>query len=125
MERFYSLVNQSTSVRAVQGSTVAGKRKDLKTLFVEDDPSAIAQLLGAVQVRPLGARFAFMTPGDPTLALSSSGAVVLTIQCLGDEAIRSDALSEDAILVQPGSLQSWIGRRASVYLRTDNPERHN
>ena len=110
ISRFHDLTQRVTSVRVVEGSALRTKRKADKSLFVERSNNALAELRVALRLVPLGAQRSLMTPGNPTLALSSQDGLLLTIQCLGDDFVRSDALPEDAALAVPGSVVAWVAR---------------
>jgi hypothetical protein len=110
VEHFYELLLQMTSVRVVEGSSISTKRKNDKVLFVETNAMALAELRDALRLRPLGAQFAFMTPGDPTLVFSAHKTVLMTMQYLGGDpgAIRADVLGEDALLENRDAVTAWL-----------------
>jgi hypothetical protein len=117
VERFYKLLLQATSVRVAAGNSVPTKRKNDNVLFVETGSEALSELRDALRLRPLGAQYAFMTPGDPTLALFADKDVLLTIQYLGadPDAIRSDVLPEDALLADRDALGSWLRKYGGAH----------
>jgi hypothetical protein len=110
VERFYELLLKATSVRVIAGGSISTKRKNDKTLFVETNATALSELRDALRVRPLGAQFAIMTAGNPTLVFSVDKEVLLTMQYLGSDpdSIRSDLLGEDALLANRDALTSWL-----------------
>ena len=114
VRRFVSLLEESTSVRVVRGGHGSAKKKHLATLFVERDSEALHKLRFALRIRPLGERLALMTPGDPTLIFEGDHGPLLTVQCLGDVAVRADVLGEDAVLASPGRLSRWIRQRLEI-----------
>ena len=112
VERFHELVRLTTSVRVVQGSVVASKRKNDKTLFVQESATALSELVQALTLRPLGSGTRWMTPGDPSLVLSDASGLLLTIQLLAGapDFVRSDTLPEDAQLADPTALREWLAK---------------
>jgi hypothetical protein len=109
--RFLELIGRATSVRVVEGSILARKHKNQPDLmFIENGANALAELKTALSIEPLGAKFAWMTPGGPSLELSDNAGPLLAVRCIGADFVRSDVLPEDATLTNPGSLLAWVDR---------------
>jgi hypothetical protein len=110
ISRFFDLVERATSVQAIDGLPLTGKRKNLKILFVEKDPVVLEELASSVWIAPLE-DIHWMMMGNPTLMLYGPDGYLLNIQPLSGDYMRSDALPSDARLLSPGGLSEWIASR--------------
>jgi len=88
------------SVRVVQGSSFDPRHRTAQlTVFLERDSEAVEALRDALVLDQASERYAWMTPGDPALALFAAGGEFLNvITYLTPDHVRSPMLSGDTRL---------------------------
>jgi hypothetical protein len=107
---FEGVLSQVESVKVVAGSTFdARRRKNNVLMATEGEAAVIEELRTALRPQPGDEQYAFMTRGEPTLALFDADDHLLgTVTCLLPDFIRTDTLRGDTRLVDPGALGAWL-----------------
>lgn len=111
-----------TSARVVAGATFDERhRSHQTTLAVESSSEALAALRLALSIDAdsLLEAHAFMTPGEPTIALFGNGhALLATVTYLHPGYLRWRARGADARLADPEALPRWLASRGWISAAT-------
>jgi hypothetical protein len=108
--RFREQVDRAASVEVVAGWAYdAHSRKRNRRVALEWDADELTRLGAALHVAPGGARFDWMTTGEPTLALrGADDELLVVLTYLHPGYIRSSLLDGDSPLSEPDLLSGWL-----------------
>jgi hypothetical protein len=106
-------IGSARGVRVVKGGGYEEKhREQNETLFLENDPDAIAALRLALRVEPSEEGYSWMTPGDPTMAIYGEGHELLAVVTyLHPGFVRWQGWDADLPLKDRTAVTEWLAER--------------